>query len=297
MEKLEAKKNRVIGQASSLQKSTAADTLVEYFLQFQNAQEQFATAAAANIDIETKQLPSILYKINTSKLTNQDKIILSQQKKTELDKYKNARERTQEALKNAHNWLRISTESLERGITNYLRFVDDPSLRIQLESFKNLLTQYRIHTISHLTFPKLNELKINSFSYIHNRKNSRGESILNKSGKAIRNTNNRRTNIAARKTRAYTLKAPNGSIKPVEHVSISDLRRLLGKVLPERQSKRIIPENESEEVAIASLFPNSNGITVAVATEAVKCNKKEGCSVMGGRRRTYKRRHSHKRRN
>jgi hypothetical protein len=286
MEKIEAKKNRVINQASNMQKSTAADNLVAYFLQFENAQEQFATAAAANIDIETKQFPESLYKINILKLTNQDKNRIYQQKKSERDKYKNERKQTQTALKNATDWLKLTTENLEGGIKNYLGFIDNPALRIQLEAFKNLLSQYRQNIIGSLVFPELNELKINSFSHSHKRKNSFGKNILNKSGRPIRNTNNRRTNIAARKTQRFTIKKQNGSIRPVEHISLRDLRILLGKTLPPRQARRITPENEVEAEELTTLFNEENSSAVA----AKPCNKKEGCSIMGGRRKTHKRR-------
>jgi hypothetical protein len=307
LEELGKKAEARVNQAKELQKSVAADFLVNSFNQFSEAQEHFAEAASANISTESKQFPYKLYSPELEKelrqvpTTKKEKEIYEERKKEiyeerkkEKEKYQEQRQRTLTALNQAKNYLLASTQMLKDKIREYLPFVTNPALKPQLEAFQTLLRSYEIHTIPRLIVPGVGEITLKSFSYEHKRKNSRGRNVL-KNGRPIRNTNNYRGNISARKSRPQMIVGENGSIKPVEHISISDLKRLLAQVLPKSQAAKITPNSNNMVEGVGELFGNNETGTSAAAAAKPGCNKKEGCSIQGGKRRTHKRRH-HKRR-
>jgi hypothetical protein len=307
LEKLGERAEIRIGQSQEQQKSLYAEFLVDAFLQFTQAQDQFAEAASANITTESKQFPYELYSPQLEKelrqvptnrkikeIIEERKKEIYEQRKKEKEKFQGQRQRTLTALSRAKDYLLISTQMLKDRIKEYLPFVTNPALKPQLEAFQTLLRSYEIHTIPRLVVPSVEDIKSTSFSYEHTRKNSSGRNVL-KNGKPIKNTNNRRGNISARKSRPQMIVEQNGSIRPVEHISISDLKRLLVQVLPKSQAARIVTNNNNMVEGVGELFGNNETGAAAAATTKPNCNKKEGCSIQGGKRRTLKRRH-HKRR-
>jgi hypothetical protein len=261
MNKLEAKKNKVISNAEAVRKSIKADELLEAFREFKDAQDIFSTAAATNIDVETRQFP--FKNIPYSAWTNEQKE-LSRTVKTNI---RPEREASQKSLREAQTLVRITTETLEKKLKEYSKFVKNPADRIELEGLSNLLRLYKIHVVGKVIFPNYMNLRPNTYTWT--RKN---------------NVGNKRANIAARKTRPreYTLNEKNVTM---EHISLNTIKKVLIKTLPEHQARTIAPVREVEGENLASFFNES----VAPATKP--CNKgKEGCSIMGGSRKTHKKR-------
>jgi hypothetical protein len=298
MEKLGAKVNTRISQSEALRKSIKADELLLAFSQFVEAQESFSAAAATNIEVEASQFPfkyiepknmttpqkqAVKTKL-LKNMTNNEKEALKNKSLEKIIDTLHAstihstqaeRELSQKRLKEAKALVDLTTNILMDKLKQYKPFVEG-QYKVIFDGFIAKLRSYNTHVLPYLIFPPYSSLKPNTYTWRFGRQTKNG--VV-----SYKNIGNLRANVAARKTRRREL----GNNTPLNHISLQDLKNVLRQTLPPAQARTITRENEVE--GVGSLF-NENAATGSAATSTKPCNKKEGCVVMGGKRKTRKQR-------
>lgn len=269
MDKAAAKMANTLSHVQNSGQIIAAESLVERFLSWKEAQEDFATAAAASIaaNDSANKNTSLLALRNAQELVSHTTDKLEEI----IDEY------------NKQKWPPGTRESQKKnGTVRPYFYVTNPADRIRLEQFRSYLEAY-LRYVKKLTLPATARgIGPRTFRWT--------KRVSNKNGKTIaRFEGNYRQNFAVRKIRKNGTLKLNAELKPifkkngtpellpVDYISVADLKRLLIEILPDRTINKY-----KRQLGLAGANENTAAAAAAsLFTEA---------EAEGGRRKTRKRR-------
>jgi hypothetical protein len=273
MNKVSAKLESTLGHAQNVGQINAAEELIERFISWRAAQEDFAAASANSITA------------NESANRNTSLTALRAAQELVVTTTKNLMKSIDEY--NKPKWpLGTRLAQKESGEVKPYFYVANPAERIRLEQFRSYLATY-LKFVRKLILPaKASGIGPRTFKWT--------KFVSNRTGTIIdRLEGNYRQNLSVRKIRkngtqklnltgAFIYKR-NGTpeILPAEYISIPDLKRLLIEILPERTINKY-----KRQLGLA----NANNNAAAEGLVSLFAGEGEG-----GKRKTRRRRHSRRR--
>jgi len=214
--KASALTNTALNMKRGLSEGTRGDELLNAFLDFEKARKKFVDSAAKNIQAESN------IRIN--------------------------RKNTTRKLLDTVQTFDYTTDKLVKSLTNYKRFVTNPTDVIELESYIGLLKSYKLHVLEQLRTKVEAESKKNipspNYSYKERFRNSISEDL--RASVTILKTRLRP------KTNEATQKKTN-----IQYINIRELEEFIKSILPERLRNKLDKPQNVEDVG--ELFKNGGG--------------------------------------